>query len=316
MFDLKPKESRAELFGRERELGLLHRLTRSEWVVVLGRRMSGKTSLLKTFLREVGGVYVNLMGVGSIKGLAYELAKAVKSVRLEFDLRVVRVSWTRLAEDIFARLDGRVVGLDEVQELPANYFLKLLKKLWDTYNIRLVMTGSMMGVLDNLLEPGPGSPMYGRAPAVLRLEPFSREQSYEFLVKGFEECGLRVSKGEVEEAVELLDGYPGWLTYYGNYRCVRGYGHREALEQVYLEGRRVMQEELEMFLRNKRLREKYLDLLRNLPARWSELERKMGVNRKILSSMLKSLEKAMLIKKIGRTYTITDPVLRRLVLEL
>lgn len=177
---------------------------------------------------------------------------------------MVRVSWIRLAEGIFARLGG---GLDEVQELPANHFLGLLKKLWDAYGIRLVTTGSMMGVLDSLLEPGPGSPMYGRTPAVVRLEPFNRERSYGFLVKGFEEWGLGVSGGELGEAVELLDGYPGWPTYYGNYRCVGGYGHREALEQVYLEGRRVMREDLETFLRNRRLREKYLDLPRGLPAR-------------------------------------------------
>ena len=55
LFSLRPKESRSELFGREEELRELHKLTRTEWVVILGRRMTGKTSLLKTFLRRTAG---------------------------------------------------------------------------------------------------------------------------------------------------------------------------------------------------------------------------------------------------------------------
>ncbi len=48
---------------------------------------------------------------------------------MEFRIGSVSISWTRLAEDVFSRFEGRVVGLDEVQELPSNYMLKLLKKI-------------------------------------------------------------------------------------------------------------------------------------------------------------------------------------------
>lgn len=46
LFDLKPKESRKDLFGRDEEFSVLVRLVDSGvWVVVLGRRMTGKLLL-------------------------------------------------------------------------------------------------------------------------------------------------------------------------------------------------------------------------------------------------------------------------------
>ena len=172
------------------------------------------------------------------------------------------------------------------------------------------------GCYREALKPKVGSPMYGRQPAILRLYPFSREKSREFLVRGFKEYGMVVSEEELDEVVETLNGYVGWLTYYGNYRCVRRLSHREALEKVYDEGKLIMLEELKRFLKNRRNQSKYVELLRSLPARWSELERKLRVNRKVLRDMLRSLEDAMIVEKKGLTYTIPDPILRRLVLEL
>ncbi len=316
MFDLRPKEKRSELYDREEELERLHRLARTEWVVILGRRMSGKTSLLKTFLNEVDGIYVNLSGVKSIKGLIEELARHIRDIKLSLSIGPLSVSWTRLAEDIFSRLEGKVIGLDEAQELPSNYALKLFKKIWDTYDVRIVFTGSMMGLLQRLLEPGPSSPLYGRQPARIMLRPFTREQSLGFLRRGFEECRMRIRESELEEAVERLDGYPGWLTYYGNARCIRGMDHEAALSYVYNEGKQVLLEELKRFLSTRRNPELYTRLLRLLPATWSQLLRALQVNPKTLRDALRSLEGAMIVEKIGSTYTIPDPVMRALVYEL
>jgi AAA+ ATPase superfamily predicted ATPase len=63
LFSLKPKESRKELFDRNEEYEELTRLVNSGlWVAVLGKRMTGKTSLIKAFANENNGIYVNLMG--------------------------------------------------------------------------------------------------------------------------------------------------------------------------------------------------------------------------------------------------------------
>ncbi|MEM3082671.1 MAG: hypothetical protein QXM50_03890, partial [Candidatus Caldarchaeum sp.] len=59
LFDLRPKERLKDLFGREEEYSKLVRLVENgSWVAVLGKRMTGKTSLVKTLARERGGVYV------------------------------------------------------------------------------------------------------------------------------------------------------------------------------------------------------------------------------------------------------------------
>ncbi|MGQ9691851.1 MAG: ATP-binding protein, partial [Thermoproteota archaeon] len=83
LFDLRPKETHKELFGRDEEYSELSRLTNSGlWVVVIGKRMTGKTSLIKTFANEKGGIYINLMGVKSVEDVARRLT-AESGIRLD-----------------------------------------------------------------------------------------------------------------------------------------------------------------------------------------------------------------------------------------
>ena len=72
LFDLAPKETPDALFGRDPELAsLVHLVQARRWVVVLGPRMVGKTSLVKALRSRVRrpGAYVNLWGVRSVHGL-------------------------------------------------------------------------------------------------------------------------------------------------------------------------------------------------------------------------------------------------------
>ena len=57
LFDLNPKESPRELFGREKELDELIRLIKARrWVALLGPRMVGKTSIVKVANTRLGHV--------------------------------------------------------------------------------------------------------------------------------------------------------------------------------------------------------------------------------------------------------------------
>ncbi|MEM0313817.1 MAG: ATP-binding protein, partial [Candidatus Bathyarchaeia archaeon] len=99
----------------------------------------------------------------------------------------------------------------------SGHLLKLLANIFNTYpNIVFIFTGSMFGLLKTLLEPKSTSPLYGRSPAKLYLQPFTREKAAEFLRKGFQEYREPIKEAEINEAVEKLDGIPGWLTLYGN----------------------------------------------------------------------------------------------------
>jgi predicted AAA+ superfamily ATPase len=49
LFNLRAKEQREELFGRDNELLEMPRLLEAgKWIAVLGARMTGKSSLVKT----------------------------------------------------------------------------------------------------------------------------------------------------------------------------------------------------------------------------------------------------------------------------
>jgi len=52
----------------------------------------------------------------------------------------------------------------------------------------------MFGLMKTLLEPTSASPLYGRSPAKLYLQPFTRETAKEFLKKGFQECNVAVKE--------------------------------------------------------------------------------------------------------------------------
>lgn len=86
--------------------------------------MTGKTSLIKTFVNERGGIYVNLMDVKSIEDVARRLT-AESGIRLDevgLNLQLLQVKWSKAVEDSFSRIKDRVIALVEVQEVSSHYF--------------------------------------------------------------------------------------------------------------------------------------------------------------------------------------------------
>lgn len=322
LFDLKPKERRKELFDREEEYSELKRLVDSGlWVAVVGKRMTGKTSLLKTFSNESNGIYVNLLGARGIEDLVRKLAaeSGFKLDELGLDLRFVQVKWSRVLEDVFSQVKDRVIAFDEVQEVSSYHFLKVLKSVWDKYSrIKIIFSGSYVGILRRLLEPSPTSPLYGRKPAKLILKPFSRETSKKFLISGFRENPkVKVKDEEIEEVVDKLNGYVGWLTYYGNFRCVRGLSHQDALKETVNEGAKIILEELNNFLKGRK-RELYVKALRTVStgARWSDVKRALGANSKVVKVVLETLSSAMIIEEKEGYYWIADPIMKEAVKKI
>lgn len=353
LFDLNPKESSKELFGRERELEELTHLVRARrWVAVLGPRMVGKTSLVKVAGAELKKaktrvVYVNLWGAKGTGSLLKAVARGLndeKSILREMKDLAQRIEglsigpggisisiskkpmttlWD-LLEAIGSRAENCVVALDEVQELVAisGRLLKLLANIFNTHpNIVFIFTGSMFGLMKTLLEPTSSSPLYGRSPAKLYLQPFPKELSIKFLRKGFEENKLTPEDEIINEAVERLDGIPGWLTLYGNNIAVRKLPHRKALEETISEGIKIVKDELGHFLEG-RDKQAYLAALKATAtsARWSEIKgaveivKASAVNDATIYRIIENLKAAMLIEEKDKTYRTNDPMLRTLLL--
>lgn len=351
LFDLKPKESPKELFGREKELEDLVRLIAAKrWVAVLGPRMVGKTSLLKaasvTLNRQnIKAIYVNLWGAKGTNDFLKALARAINQEKSIIDrIRTVQIQGATIGssglniefakkpmETLWDLLDalGRqkehyVIQLDEVQELIAisGRLLKILANLFNTHsNITFVFTGSMFGLMKTLLEPDSTSPLYGRSPAKLIMQPFDLECSKRFLKRGFQECRTPVSETVIDNAVERLDGIPGWLTLYGNKVCIQRLSNEDALKETTTEAFRIVNDELEHFFQN-RDRLSYYAALKAaaISANWTEIKGSVSqakgciVNDATIYRILENLKAAMLIVQDGGRYRVEDPMLRSLLL--
>lgn len=353
LFNLNPKESPNELFGREKELEELIRLIKARrWIAVLGPRMVGKTSLLKvanTKLEKakIKTVYANLWGAKATNGLLKALARGLNDeksllqkikdtakriegvsigsggIAISVSKKPMTTIWD-LLETIGNQAGDCVIELDEVQELAAisGRLLKLLANIFNTHpNIVFVFTGSMFGLMKTLLEPGASSPLYGRSPAKLYLQPFEKELAQQFLKKGFKEYNLTIKDEIVNEAVERLDGIPGWLTLYGNNVAVRKLPHKKALEETLSEGTKIVKDELEHFLEG-RDRQAYLAALKAAatPARWTEIKgaveiaKASTVNDATVYRIIENLKAAMIIQEKENVYRVDDPMLRTLLL--
>ena len=352
LFDLSPKDSRRALFGRDRELGEFVRLMEhGRWTVVLGPRMVGKTSLVKSALSLLNRptVYANLWGTRGTHGLLHALVAGLNEHppllrRIAGVLRRIQgvsvggagVSVTPLVRPLRTTSDlvqaigsaagAAVIVLDEVQELaPASRaLLRVLANIFNSYpRITFVFTGSYFGLLRTLLEPGSESPLYGRPPARLDLSPFDRETSIDFLERGFQEHRLRVGRQEIGNVVDRsLDGIPGWLTLYGNYLAIQRLKPPAAERATVEEAKRVIGLELGNFLAQKDA-QTYWRALKAIAFEptWSELrgaisaERGTPVNPNSIANILHKLRDAGLIDTITQHYRIRDPLVRTYVRE-
>jgi len=337
-FNPEPKKKREDLFDMEDELLALNNgLRRGKLVIVSGLRRYGKTSLILTYLNESRLDYIYLdcrllpSGVISLNSfltlLEEELSKlgwvkkalssveevSVGSLGVRF-----RVRSERSLLSVLSALEGKVLVLDEAQELRRSgyRFDSLIAYAYDHLNLKIVLSGSMVGLLYRFLRvDDPEAPLYGRAFTEVRLRKLSEKESREFLIRGFEQEGIRVSDEVIEEAIKRFDGVIGWLTYFGFAVTTS----KENINTIHEKASKLALSELEHALRiygvgQKRYKE-VLKIIATLgKARWSEIKR--GVEARLgkipnntLATIIKNLTDSGFIEKEGGEYKITDPVL-------
>lgn len=183
--------------------------------------------------------------------------------------------------------------------------------------ITFILTGSEVGLLKDFLRlSDPQAPLFGRYRREILVTRFTRHQSIDFLHRGFTELGVATKTDELEEAVDILDGIAGWLTYYGYYRAVRGLPHREALNMVFEEGSKLVLSELSNVIAPSRRR--YSAILKAVASgatTWSDIKayviaRTGRITDKRFTELLKRLVKYGYLAKEGDRYMIPDPVVK------
>ncbi|WP_456444222.1 AAA family ATPase [Thermococcus sp.] len=355
-FDTRPKRRREDLYDREKELSEFQESLNSNnsLTVITGIRRLGKTSLLLVGLNELDlpHVLVDFRGVNPNSRM--DVYKRIESAVNTF-FRENREIWSELKGNLknisglqvlgfgvnFSWKDEKtdlialfrelekynvVLAFDEVQYLRGpvgSEFAGLIAHLYDYSELRMVMTGSEVGLLhDYLGVDDPEAPLYGRYFHEVSLSRFTPEQSRDFLLKGFEQVGIGPPEKLIEDAVERLDGIVGWLVLFGRKAMEKGLS-RGLIDGVFDEAKALAMSEFENFLAKRvAARDRYVEIMRAVAGgkrTWEEikehLERKEGksIADSVLARLLKGLvDSSFLEKRIeGRNvyYVIPDPIL-------
>lgn len=223
-----------------------------------------------------------------------------------------------------------IIALDEAQYLrfsgSVKYDMLLAWSIDNLPNIMFVLSGSEIGTLKDFLDyENIKAPLYGRFRNDIYLKRFSKEESKEYLEKGFAEFGRKPENNELDDVVEKLDGTVGWLSYYGYYRCVKKIDHGKALEKLFEEGYALTKDEIEKLIKNSAKR--YLSILKAIASgsnKWSDIKpyvvAKSGktINDVLLSSLLQNLVKFGIVEKdeLRKEYKIEDPLITHTVKKM
>lgn len=167
--------------NRERELSTLEKeYTKpgSSFVVIYGRRRTGKTTLIEKFIQNKRAIYFladlqsEILQIERFKGIAAEVLNDNLLNSIQIDQWDIIFSY--IAEKI--KNDKLIIVIDEFQYLakvnPA--VASIFQRIWDQIlinkNIMLILCGSLVGLMHQLTL-NYTSPLYGRRTAQIKLSP-------------------------------------------------------------------------------------------------------------------------------------------------
>jgi len=347
LFDIRPKERKEELFGRNDEMKNLLKAMKNEPITLLmGIRRIGKTSLLKVCLNELGSYvyfdlrrlefegfsrqsFYNLLSDSMSRLLPRERVKSyLKNIeglsilgnQISFNLQkgpdMIKI-FQRFDDWAGGRGERMALAFDEAQLLRYYRgkldFESLFAYVYDNlHSTSIVLTGSEAGLLLRYLRiDDPGSFLYGRSPETVTLKPFEERKSRDFLTAGFRESGVSAGEDFIEKAVERIDGIVGWLTLLG-YRSIKDGLSEETIDLTLEEASKLAEREI------KNLSSEYYLLALKAIAMgsrsWSgvkeavEVWKRAPVTNAQITRVLGNLEAMGMIEKAGREYRFTDPI--------
>ncbi|MDT7862697.1 MAG: ATP-binding protein [Saccharolobus sp.] len=192
-----------------------------------------KSSFISMFLESINEVIKKYTLGGRLTRLISNILGIDENSFIEFNLVKIRPRLKRFRGDdvssVVRELDllagdnkkTLILIFDEAQELMKVNGINFSSIFHDIYdycrNTTVVFTGSSAGILENVLKSLEyEKPFFGRFIRRIRIEKFDERLSRDFLLKGFEEEGVKVTEDVIEEALKRFDGIPGWLTFFGS----------------------------------------------------------------------------------------------------
>jgi len=341
--------------GHKRAVKQLYEaVDRRVFSAVLGPRRVGKTSVIKTMLSHYNVDHI-LFDLSPYMGLRSVSFRSLVPASIGFDtkrlsgeaqihlalitFRVKQVNITSqvfqanlltLLEEINRRFERFALVFDEAHVLPfirgVNYkgLLQFIHNNFD--NITVILTGSMPGLLEEVISPkDPTKPSFARYWEEINVPRWTLEETASYLERGLREARVPYTPSELEEVHYELGGIPGFISFYGLHRA-RGASHPQALERAveYAVSQHI--HDLRAFLQiyNSPLYITVLKIIAETPAgaTWSELMAWIGKARgrrpskSTLHRVLTNLRRAGLIQKRLDKYVISDSTVRKAILAI
>jgi uncharacterized protein len=333
LFDIPPKTDPKLLYARQKELhDLVAHLKNRRWVVLLGPRRVGKTSLAKCAIKQFGHDSITLDARENsdfISSLFSSLGSSSSILNLGATAAVPKLPFLSASanyskqmlkqslDQIFKAKFKLIILLDEAQWFRnPRTFVRLLAHIYDYHYDRVtpIITGSAVGVMRSILEPNHKSPLYGRPMIEMEVKKWVPSSSIGFLSEGLKQNKLSLDEEYKFQIVETLDGIPGWLTMFGYYFTENPRDYDKALRVTVNEATSIVNEETRNISKLARGWPSHLRILESLISgskRFTDLLEATNQNNAALSKHLDILQRLSYIEKNdeGR-YTIADPILR------
>jgi AAA+ ATPase superfamily predicted ATPase len=152
-----------KFYNREKEIELLKNLKGDFRIAVVGRRRVGKTRLIEEFYKK-NRLTLFISAEKSEKEIINDWASEYKEIP--------RVNTFKdLFEYLFIHMKNKVIFIDEVQNVIKvnKSFIFDLQRLIDKHKPRLVVSGSLIRTMKNLIE-NYKSPLFGRFDIIIKLQ--------------------------------------------------------------------------------------------------------------------------------------------------
>jgi len=351
LFSTRPVREEENLHGeqhREAVEKLRETMEDGDFVAVLGPRRVGKTSVINVFLNKYGSKYRYLyydlaFGMGR-EAISYTELTPVStniseeeleySATLSFGLVKMDIKPKGIAEfqNAFLNLlrylnkQGKktVVIFDDAQVLPRFTplnMLGMLQTISDGFeNVTVVLSGSMPGLLERIINPTGDRPFFARYVERINIPRWDVKESVEYLKKGLPDS----PEEELREAAKELSNVPGFLAYYGKLRT-KERTHEDALLMTINYAVKLWKEDLRNFIRIYKS-PAYIIALRTIAKGPSygveteeivtEITSTLKISERRAKEVLKNLvDGSFLVKPRRGIYQIPERPLRKAVLE-
>lgn len=293
-----------KFINRTNELECLEQEYKKEeasFVVIYGRRRTGKTTLINKFLEgKPNSFYFIAIEENELEQKMNFIRTISKYTNNEV-LNVNNISW----EDIFIALTNKkedskqIIVIDEFQYmgLSNKAFPSILQKIWDTKlkheNIMLILCGSHVSLMySQTLRYD--SPLYGRRTSQIKLRSI--------LFKHYKDFYENKTNNDLIPFYAVTGGIPKYIENFKNYDNIY-----EAIENLLLNNNSYLFNEVE-FLLSKEVSEigSYFSILKNIANgshKLSEIATRMNLEQSRITPYLKTL---MDLDIIEREVPVTD----------